>query len=754
MAEQDFSDWFVEFSDGLNRSIPPLMVQLKDLERTTDEAKNGGDDGDVDLFSTIYRYQGEDPHIGPVIGGLVFDLDDAKNPERARKEAIELVRYLKNELGVKEESIDICFSGSKGFSLAINRRVFEFEPSELLPLVHKSMAKEIVEKLDLGTADLVIYERRRLWRLPNTRNSKSMLYKIRITSRDLENLSIDEIRRLASRPSAIIQKGDHRLSEQALAFYEKHKASVEEDLSKKREAFAPADLKGVPIPCIKDLVEKGVEEGRRNAATFALAVFFARSGENIEAITTRLLPWNRLNRPPELDDRVERTIESAFRGVLADRYDVGCRTQVLAEHCDAANCPLFASKPQPLTPDVEAFLRSPDLHEKTIHVLDYRIAGERELKGLIHYNSLGAAIHEKPSGLIIVDRYAAGKSHAGRETLSYGFPSERVEQPTSVTTKAVNYLVENYRGKIVRIDEITGMEEGMPLIRVWMTEGRLEAWIAPTSEDKVKETQKRVVEGCPAFITTSTKTPDPEFGRRNWIGHCDLSLEQTKQIHAMQSKRDKWPKMYFKEQDDELDLYRKAVKYVMDNARPVLVPFEFSFPAEQVRSRGDRAKFSQLVKDVCLWRMLQRGRFVDADGTEYLIAQEEDFNTAKEVAGPFLRATLLGLDQTSLAVLDYVRKNWGDGTLPVITYASIKIKKEGGGFLSYDTIVNKCKSLESENFVTINKDAKPHEVSPISTELPDMTDSIKIIDDGSATMEEYRKIGKIIEPEEGTDRNA
>jgi len=142
MSEEDFSGWFVEFAEGLRRSIPPRMVPLRDLEKAMEEAKTRGAGGDVDLFSSLYRYETEDPNVGPVIGGLAFDLDDSKDPERARKEAIELVKFLRNELGVREDSIDVCFSGSKGFSLVVNRHVFGFEPSEILPLVHRSMARE------------------------------------------------------------------------------------------------------------------------------------------------------------------------------------------------------------------------------------------------------------------------------------------------------------------------------------------------------------------------------------------------------------------------------------------------------------------------------------------------------------------------------------------------------------------------------------------------------------------------------------
>jgi hypothetical protein len=643
MAEQDYQDWFVEFSDGLKRSIPPLMVQLKDLERTADEAKNRGDEGDVDLFSSIYRYQSEDPNVGPVIGGFVFDLDDAKNPERARKEAIELVRYLKNELGVKEESIDICFSGSKGFSLAINRRVFEFEPSELLPLVHKSMAKEIVEKLDLGTADLVIYERRRLWRLPNTRNSKSMLYKIRITSRDLENLSIDEIRRLASSPSAIIQKGDHRLSEQANAFYIRHRTDVEEELSKKLQAFSIVEFKGSAPQCIRTALEKGVDEGRRNSATFELAVFLARSGKSEDEIKASLLSWNKLNRPPMDEKEIERTIESAYQGVREDRYGVGCGNVTLAEHCDAARCQYRKGEeemPADIREEAEALLRDPKILERILKISEKRLVGDESIRKLEIL--VMASCYGVPLNLNLSQVWSSGRSTITSEMVELmpegsawflaGLSPTGLVHERGEWDEAKKAFIVDLDKKLLAFLENPD-QKTVEKLRPLLSHDRYEImyrFTDRTSKGKLK-TLVSILRGWPAVIFCGRGMPATEEYSSRWItASPSVSVTKIGSVIDRKGLGYKTPKIYEKGRDYEV--VRAAFRILGEGERrKVVVKFADTLAKHfRRKSPTDMRRFDhfmQLVLASATLHALQRERNEEGE----IKAQIEDARIAYDL---------------------------------------------------------------------------------------------------------------------------
>jgi len=578
-----------------------------------------------------------------------------------------------------------------------------------------------------------------------------MLYKVRLTAQELESQSVDQIRQIAQRPRALIQRVDHELSEQARAFYLRHRAKVEEELSKRPAVFTQVEYKGEAPPCIRTILEKGVDEGLRNEALFRLAVFLARGGEGPEEIKAQLLAWNQRNRPP-LDklDEIERTVLSAYQGAMTDLYSVGCRTQILHDHCSTAGCPFFdESKPQPLTPDIKEFLKSPDLHKNTVRILGHRIVGEDSLKALLFYNGIGAVVHETPSGAIVCDRYGLGKSYVERMVAGV-FPKSRVEQPTSITEEAVNYLAESYKGRMVRIDELHGMEKGLPRIRSWMTEGRIEHWIAPSSEDKVKKTRKIIGEGCPVFMTSTTQTPEPQFARRNWILFCDPTVEQTKRIHDYQDERWKFPKVYFKPQEDELGLLSKAVCFIMDNARQVKVPYKYSFPSEDPRSRGDKERFSQLIANMANWHALQRRRLKTSDGEEYIIADEQDLNIAFEVVTPFLKTTLTGLDKASLQILEHMQKKQKEDPTIVFTVKIIwdGVRKEDRSRFCEQHIRNRLDLLEEANLVSIDTDTKPYKIILLMNQPASLEGLVKITDDGSATLEEYRKMGEIIEPEE------
>jgi hypothetical protein len=383
-----------------------------------------------------------------------------------------------------------------------------------------------------------------------------------------------------------------------------------------------------------------------------------------------------------------------------------------------------------------------------VEILGYKVVGEKELKSLIFYAAIGASVHKTPSGVIISDRYGAGKSYVERTVVTI-FPPKRVEQPTSITEESVNYLAENYAGRIVRIDEIHGMEKGLPRIRSWMTEGRIEHWVAPSSEDKVKKTLKIIGEGCPVFLTSTTGNVEPQFARRNWVVFCDLSKDQTKQIHQYQDQKWKHPKIYFKPHEDKTALLSKAASYVMDNAKPVLIPFQFIFPPEDVRSRGDKERFCQLIANSANWHMLQRERLRMPDNEEYIIAEEQDFNIALDVATPFLKTTLTGLDKVSLQVLEFMgQKETSDPQYEfTIKEIQVGVRKEDGRSYSERYLREKLDLLEQDNRVSVNKDTKPHKITLLAREPSSIEGVIKIIDHGESILEEYKKEGELIEPQ-------
>jgi hypothetical protein len=96
---------------------------------------------------------------------------------------------------------------------------------------------------------------------------------------------------------------------------------------------------GVDPPCIKRILE-GVEEGRRNESAIRLACYLLRLKRlSPEEALSRLLDWNRRNKPPLPDMEIRYVIKSAIKGL----YPYGCRSMVELGFCDPGDkygCPL------------------------------------------------------------------------------------------------------------------------------------------------------------------------------------------------------------------------------------------------------------------------------------------------------------------------------------------------------------------------------------------------------------------------------
>lgn len=128
---------------------------------------------------------------------VIFDFDNEKNVEKAKEEVAQLIAKLK-KLGVNpKESVQVYFSGNKGFHLAVHTEQ-KFTPEELKSIC-VNLAKEY------SSFDERIYDRLRKFRIANTKHQKSGLYKIELNSAEFK-LGIDEIKELAKKPASFKDK--------------------------------------------------------------------------------------------------------------------------------------------------------------------------------------------------------------------------------------------------------------------------------------------------------------------------------------------------------------------------------------------------------------------------------------------------------------------------------------------------------------------------------------------------------------------
>jgi len=261
---------------------------------------------------------------------LWFDID-REDLEKAQSGAIEMVTAIETCYEIKPESLELYFSGCKGFHIGIPCSCFGARPEVDLPMIFKKMAKVIAGDIEIDTA---IYEKNRLWRIPGSINGKSGLYKIPLTIDELLRLRPEDIRKLAQNKREISfpkEAASSTPSRKLANLYEssKQRAHQPNPCPKHQET-----LKAIR-PCINKLME-GLQNGKRNEAGIRLAVFYKNQGTNQDQVLLDLLSWNQKNRPPLPNGEIESIVKSAFTG----NYAYGCNDELLKSLCKT-DCPEY-----------------------------------------------------------------------------------------------------------------------------------------------------------------------------------------------------------------------------------------------------------------------------------------------------------------------------------------------------------------------------------------------------------------------------
>lgn len=120
---------------------------------------------------------------------LWFDIDCAGFLSRSLDNTRLLVTWLV-EQGVHHESIQVWFSGAKGFHIGVPIMVFGPTVTATLDFVDrcKAVAMEIARRAEI-TIDPTVYKRVQPFRCPNTRHSETWLYKIPLSWVELSDPS-------------------------------------------------------------------------------------------------------------------------------------------------------------------------------------------------------------------------------------------------------------------------------------------------------------------------------------------------------------------------------------------------------------------------------------------------------------------------------------------------------------------------------------------------------------------------------------
>jgi replicative DNA helicase/DNA primase catalytic subunit len=278
---------------------------------------------------------------------LIFDFDSKEDVEMAKQDAIRLLEELQTQGINVVESTRVFFSGNKGFHVELYTTK-KFTPEEC-----KNISLYIKRALNLQTLDTVIYNTTRLYRINNTLNIKSGLYKIELEPEDLLALSVEQIRERARKQvhTNVIIKPTNNLefinSFKIISSEKVNQISVETEEIDGVRGLDTIDYSKCPRTtpiCIYSLshgiMRSGV--GERSNIFLRLSAYYRNQGLSKEVVHHTLKGIAELNaklypeHPPFPKEEIWTTVNSAFNDnyIKAGSWGTDPNNEILKKYCD------------------------------------------------------------------------------------------------------------------------------------------------------------------------------------------------------------------------------------------------------------------------------------------------------------------------------------------------------------------------------------------------------------------------------------
>ena len=346
---------YIEIAQGSPRNRGSLVLKDKLLNYI---------DPEVPLFRSIYLYDKIAVDYAKNNGGLknyfgkrgidnvILDIDKGgSSNEHTRQKAIGMVLKLE-EFDLSHKSIQCYFSGS-GYHISIPNSSWNFIPSDNVHYVVKNTISKLFPEVDSS-----IFMRTGIYRVAHTINTKTNLYKIPITVKELFDTDIDMLE-LAKKPR-LGYPYEERVGSSEL---EKYIVSEAPRIQQTKKVAEPLDV----VPCVQRMLKIGPQEGNRNQTLMRIASHSARNGIPSEFAKAMILHWNNNSLDPnEVIEKVEYTYNRGYR--------YGCQDSIMHEHCQT-RCIYFKRKDylidiknaEDLQEDLKARLTT-DFSGKTINI--------------------------------------------------------------------------------------------------------------------------------------------------------------------------------------------------------------------------------------------------------------------------------------------------------------------------------------------------------------------------------------------------
>ena len=336
MLNQELSN-FIHVEGG--RNLPGGKFTRNEMMTVSDIGNWRTKNNNTGLYLTAYLYDSQDTKEANLYGNFYLDFDSEDDFEKARQDALSVIWYLKQPFtyNIPEAFIRIYFSGKKGLHIVVPATVLDLQPHKHLNEYFKVMALKVAEYATNETVDRKIYDRRRLFRLFNSKHHDTLLYKIPLTCEELNKMSYEDIKEKAKNPVALPYCSVYPVS-RAKAEFAKHIEDWNNRFANKFNKsgkFASKPLDFIP-PCVQELEDGGPVKGQRNNSAAALTSFYKKQGSSEAEAWDKLVKWNNSSLP-------QQELENVLKSVYASSYEYGCSTLKELATC-SESCKLY--KPQ------------------------------------------------------------------------------------------------------------------------------------------------------------------------------------------------------------------------------------------------------------------------------------------------------------------------------------------------------------------------------------------------------------------------
>lgn len=282
-------------------------------------------------------------------GDLTLDID-SKDLAEAIVFANRFLDYLENKHSVNPDHLKLYCSGSKGFHIVIDKKLYDDAPKPLVYLnqIHSWMVAVMGAESGVNF-DMSLYYQRHLIRTGQKRR-KDGKYKVPVTAEEVRSLTPEKYLEYVSAPrklpiSHIVPAKHHPLN----SLWAEARARLREAGTRSKSAAVPDEQLALfsdrPPLCIEWQVE-GVKlhrDSQFNKMSMNLASFIAHAGNLAEKVKDTLIDRFAKNAPSDSRNEAgkRRHLETAIRHAQSGAQQFGCgfnRAQLEASPCNG--CPI------------------------------------------------------------------------------------------------------------------------------------------------------------------------------------------------------------------------------------------------------------------------------------------------------------------------------------------------------------------------------------------------------------------------------